>query len=386
MFQAVRNPHARGLLAALAVAAGLLAQAPPSRTFEDLSQSAAAVIDSNPAEAAKLLTEALRLRPDWAEGWFYAGGALYQVDRYAEATDAFRKGLALNPNQGTAWAFLGLCEAELDNPDQALADIRKGLQIGIGDNAQFETAVRVKAARLLIRASSFDEAFAEILPLARRGIDAPAVIDALGLSALGASVNSLSELSPQRRAVVQLAGKASWSSVNQKPAEAAAAYRELLERYPKEPGVHYAQGLYLLETDLTAALAAFQEEVRIDPRHWPAWIVLGSLHIRQGAADDAIAALRNAMKIMPTKYRWLCHAEIGRAHMTADRTDAAIRELQTAVKLMPSIAQLHFFLSQAYRSAGRMEEAMKATVEFQKLKVQQDPLGVPSLRSLYVKP
>ena len=38
-------------------------------------------------------------------------------------------------------------------------------------------------------------------------------------------------------------------------------------------------------------------------------------------------------------------------------------------------------LSQAFRRAGRTEDAQKETAEFQKLKVLQDPLGVPSLRS-----
>ena len=66
--------------------------------------------------------------------------------------------------------------------------------------------------------------------------------------------------------------------------------------------------------------------------------------------------------------------------MNAGNLDVAIKELQTAVWLMPSNAQLHFLLSQAYRQAGKTEEAQKQTVEFQKWKVVQDPLGVPGLR------
>lgn len=362
------------VLCLLPLAAGW-AQAP---SFEDLARHAEAVLDTQPAEAARLYRQALAIRPAWAEGWFYLGGALYQLDRYAEATDAFRKGIALTPQYGTAWAFLGLCEAALDNPDQALADIRKGEELGLGDNWQFEVAVRVKAAQILARSASFDEALSQLQPLALHNENSRAVVETMGLCALG-STDALSELPERRRDVVYMTGKAAWALADQRPAEAAVAYRQLLEKYPDEPGVHYAYGLNLMETDLKAALAEFQKEVQNNPKHWPALIVLASLQIRQGEAEVAIQTLRQALKTVPAKHRWLCQAELGQAHMTADNLAAAVTELETAVRLMPSNPSVRYLLSQAYRRAGRKEDAARETAEFQKLKVQGDPLGVPSL-------
>ena len=363
----------------VALVCAAFAQAPPAADFNDLARRAEAALDTQPAEAAKLYQQALAIKPDWAEGWFYLGGALYQLDRYAEGTDAFRTAVAGAPQNGPAWAFLGLCEAEMDNTEQALADIRKGEELGLGSNQGFETAVRVKAAQLLIRSSAFDEAMVQLQPLARANVNAQAVVDTMGLCALAAP-NKLSELSRERRAVVSLAGKASWSSVTQHPEEAAAAYREMVEKYPNEPGVHYANGLYLMETDLKAALAEFQKEVQINPKNWPARIVLASLELKQGAPEQSVQSLREAMKLAPARFRWLVHAEMGRANLAADNLDAAISELQAALRLKTGNAQVHYFLAQAYRRAGRMEEAQKENAEFQKLKVMQDPLGVPSLR------
>jgi tetratricopeptide (TPR) repeat protein len=357
----------------------LLAQAPPAE-FQELANRAASLLDTQPAEAAALYKQALALKPDWAEGWLYLGATLYQQDRYAEATDAFRKGIALAPQQGTAWAFLGLCEAMLDDPDQALADIRKGEELGFGGNLEFEIAARTKAAQILVKSSSFDEALVEMQVLSRKNVDSPPLIDTMGLCALSIPYK-LSELAPERRAFVSLAGKAAWAAVKQHPAEAIAAYKELIEQYPKEPGVHYAHGGYLMETDLTAALAEFQIEIANTPKHWPSYIMLASLQMRQGEPDQAKDTLRQAMKIVPPQYRWLCHAEIGRANLNSDNLDGAIAELQTAVRLSPLRSEVHFLLSQAYRRAGRMEEAKKESAEFQKMKVQQDPLGVPSLQS-----
>jgi tetratricopeptide (TPR) repeat protein len=363
------------LIVLLAFAALASAQ---NESFEELANRAQSLLDSRPAEAAALLEQALKLRPDWAEGWMYCGAALYQSNRFAAATDAFRKGIALAPGKGTAWAFLGLAEAELDDADQAIADIRKGEELGIAANPEFETAVRMKAAQLLVRSSSFDEAMAQLVPLAKRGENSAAVEETMGLCSL-AVPQSPAELTPQRRAVVALAGKAAWSLASQHPAEATQAYKELLAKYDAEPGVHYAYGLYLMETDLAAALAEFKKEVEKNPKHWPALIVMGSTQTRQGDAEAAIQSLRQGLKLMPVKYRWIGHAELGRAQLTAGNVDQAIAELESSLRQAAGNAQVHFFLAQAYRRAGRKADAQRETAEFERLKVAQDPLGVPGL-------
>jgi tetratricopeptide (TPR) repeat protein len=375
------SPHWRRAALAAALVCGLTthSRAQTADNFDDLARRAEALVDTKPSEAADLYRKALALKPDWAEGWMYLGASLYASDRFAEAIDAFRKGTKLAPTKGTGWAFLGLCEAALNDPDQAIADIRKGEELGIGDNWPFEVFVRTKAAQLLIRSSGFDEALAQLVPLATRHEDSPEIEATMGLVAM-AIPSSLSELPPARRPVVAAVGKAAWLSASRKPELAAAAYRELLQRYPDEPGVHYAHGLYLMETDLAAALAEFEKEIQKDPKHWPARIVAAGLYTREGSPDRAIETARQALQNAPAKYRWLAHAELGRANMTAGDLDAAISEFQAAVRAMPGNAQVHFFLAQAYRRAGKKEDAQRETAEFEKLKAQQDPLGVPGFR------
>ena len=345
--------------------------------FEDFSRRAAALLDVRPSEAIGLYREALKLRPAWVEGWLYMGAALYQTGRYAEATDALRKGVALAPGQGTAWALLGLCEAELDNAEQALADIQKGQQLGLGANLQFEIAARVRAARLLIQQSSFDEAMGQLYPLSKRGVRDPNVEETMGLAVLAADAD-LREISPNRREVIRLAGRAAWAGATQRPEEAVATYKELVTKYPAEPGVHNAHGLYLMENDLAAALEAFKTEIRNTPIHWAAMIMLASLQTRQGAPDEAIATLGEAIKLVPVKYRWICHAGLGQAHLTASRLERAIEELEQATRLVKGNAQVHYYLSQAYRRAGRQADATKELAEFQRLKEMEDPLALPA--------
>jgi predicted Zn-dependent protease len=366
------------LILLLSITPLIPAQTSAKEQFEDLARRAEAALDSRPEEAAGLYKQALAIRPDWPEGWLYMGGALYQAGRYAEATDALRKGIGLAPAVGTGWALLGLSESRLEDQDQALADIRKGEELGLGSNLQFETAVRVRAAQLLIRSSAFDEALAQLQPLAQHPGSPPPVEEAMGLCVL-ASPDEMAQLSAQRRAIVDLAGKAAWAFASQRPEAAAAGYRQLLAQYPNEPGVHYAYGLYLMETDAKAALTEFQKEMQNNPAHWPALLVIASLQMRQGAPEQAIESLHAALKIVPAKYRWLCHTDLGRADLDANNTTAAIAELEAAAAQMPSRANVHFFLAEAYRQAGRKADADRERAEFEKMKILQDPLGVPAL-------
>jgi tetratricopeptide (TPR) repeat protein len=355
------------------------ARAQTSESFDDLVRRAEASLDTRPAEAVDLYKKALAIRPDWAPGWLYMGAGLYGLDRFAESAAAFRKGLTMMPREGKAWAFLGMAEAGLGNNDQALADIRKGEELGLGDNHPFEVAARVTAARILIRSSSFDEALSQLQPLARKEENSPSVVETMGLCALTIP-HPLAEVAEAKRPLVRLAGKAAWALASQRPEQAAGAYQQLLANYPNEPGVHYAHGLYMMETDLGAAMADFQKELKNNPGHWPTLILLASIQTRRGTPEQALDSLRLALKTVPAKYRWLCRAEMGRAYITADNVPAALTELQSAARLLPANPQIHFLLARAYRQSGRAEEAAKETLLFQKYKALQDPLGVPAFQ------
>lgn len=367
---------AAALFVCLVPAAGRPAPVQAPGSFEDLARRAQQAVDSNPAEAVALFGQALGLRPSWAEGWLYLGGDLYQLKRYQEARDAFRKGIALAPDKGAGWAFLGLCEYELGDYDKALADIGKGEALRLGDNREFETAVRVRAALILIRATGFDEALAQLEPLTQFRENSPAVIEAAGLCAL-AIPHLPSELPASRQAVVQLAGQAFWATLSKRPDDAKARYGELLEKYPREPGVHYAHGLFLMEIDQRRALDEFRKEIEADPAHWPSLLAAAFLETRRGAPEAAVELVERAVKVAPERHRWVCHAEMGHSLLAMGQAEKAVPELEAAVKLQPSNSQLHFYLEKAYRQAGRKAAADREKAEFLRLKTQEDPLSLP---------
>jgi tetratricopeptide (TPR) repeat protein len=364
----------------LVAASILLVRIAAAQTFNDLAQRAEAALDTNPAQAASLFQEALARRPSWPEGWFYLGGALYRLDRYAEARDAFSKGLDLSPRNGVAWGFLGLAEYELGDLDKAWTSIEKGEKLGLGSNTGFETAVRERAALILIRSSLFDQAMSQLQPLSAHQENSPAVVEAVGLCAMAIATDP-SKLTGSRRKAVNMAGKAMWAATSQRPKDAKDGFAELLATYSNEPGVHYAYGLFLMDNDQRAALAEFEKELRANPDHWPALLVAAFLETRQGTPDVAMQMIDRARKLAPTTYNWLCDAETGRALLAKEQPEKAVSFFERAVKLEPGNAQSHFYLEQVYRRLGRKSDAQREREEFVRLKAQQDPQSLPGIAS-----
>lgn len=363
-------------IACLLLARMTAAQTHPER-FEDLARRAEAAVDNDPAQAASLFKQALAQRPSWPEGWFYLGGALYRIDRYAEAREAFLKGLDLSPKNGVAWGFLGLAEYELGNLDRAGAAIDKGERLGLGSNIGFETAVRQRASMILIRSSLFDQAMAQLQPLTQQQVDTPGVIEAVGLCALALAAEP-SRLPESKRKVVDLAGRAMWAAASQRPKDAKEGFDQLLATYPNEPGVHYAAGLFLMDSDQRGALLEFEKELRANPNHWPTLLAAAFLETRQGTPEVAMQFAERARKLAPANYSWLCDAEVGRALLAQDQPEKAVPLFEHAVKLQPENAQAHFFLEQAYRRVGRTADARKQREEFVRLKALQDPQSLPA--------
>jgi len=166
--------------------------------------------------------------------------------------------------------------------------------------------------------------------------------------------------------------------LNNHPEESAAAYKQLFERYGDEPGVHYAHGSFLANTDIKGAAAEFEKEVAANPAHWPSLLLLASLQGSQGQGAEAIQTLARAMKVVPVRVQGVCHLELGRAQFKSGNVSAALKELLVAERLLPGSADVHFQLSQTYRRAGQKFEAQRELAEFERLKAQQGALFVPA--------
>ena len=182
------------------------------------------------------------------------------------------------------------------------------------------------------------------------------------------------EVPPEKMALVHLAGSAEWALSAERQSEANPLFNQLIASYPKEPGVHYLYGIYLLDRDPGEAMAEFREGLRISPSHVPARQQIAILQIKAGNSQPAIRLAREALALQPANA--LSHAILGRAFEHMGQYAEAVPELEAAVKLAPDNPQLHFSLGQLYRHVGRTNDAERETAEFNRLKSARSSVGV----------
>ncbi len=334
--------------------------------FDDFAARAKkAHADQKLDEAADLYARALKLRPGWTEGRFALGTVLYDLDRYAEARAAFRRVTVDAPRGGPAWALKGVCEFKLNELEPALADLQKGLALGLGDNAELQSVANYHAAILLTRFDQAEAAWEILKGFVLRGYDSPTIIEALGLSTLRLPYLP-SEAPAEKREMIIMTGRAVYQLINNRRAEATRiAFGELVSRFPEEPNVRYAYGVYLLRDEPQAAMGELRRVLQMQPSNLPAMLQIVAQLIKEGDFQGALPYAEKAVATAPDHSS--ARSALGRVLLEVGDLDRAIQELEEAVRLAPQNDQAYFALSRAYQRAGREKEARKALAVFVEL-------------------
>lgn len=339
-------------------------------SFDDIARRAAEALQSNPSQAAKLYALGVAMQPTWAEGWFYLGASQYELRQYREARQSLTRASSLAKDNSAAWAFLGLTDYELADYSQALTHILQAEALGLPNNPQFISTVRVRAALILMRTADFTGAIEQLRPLAMTDDNSAPVIETFGIASLSRPWQP-SDIPAAQRPLVELAGRAMWAFYGQKFDEADSLLKQLEEKYPNEPGVHYLRGISLVDRDMEAARKEFEAEAKISPANALPPLQIAILDLRVGETASALPLAQHAVRLAPDNL--LCHLVLGRAWLAQSKTAAAIEEFEKALKLNPAYPHTHFYLAQALRQAGRTVEAEREQAEFMKLKDAGNP-------------
>jgi tetratricopeptide (TPR) repeat protein len=345
-----------------------------SPSFADLQQRAQQARQSNNTEEqVALYRKLVTLRPSWGEGWWYLGTGLYELRRYAQALDAFQHLSKIDVSDGSSRALMGLCEFQLHQYPESLKLLFRAEQLGMGANTEMVMTVNYHVVILLNLSGQFEWARDRLAPFSWLADVSEPVIQAVGINALRMQVLP-ADLPPAKKDLVMRAGRASWEpSLAGHPEEALQVFQELTAQYPKEPNLHYAYGVRLLDGDPEGALREFQKELEINPSQVVARVQIVLLKLKQGESEEALPLAREAVKLAPDYF--LAHNALGRTLLAAGKTEAAIQELSAAVRLEPQSPENHFDLAEAYRAAGKKAEAAKEQAEFQRIKkLRESPI------------
>jgi tetratricopeptide (TPR) repeat protein len=338
-------------------------------TFEELAAGAAAarVADRLP-EAIDLYGQALNLKPDWLEGWWYLGTIYYDADRYPEAQTAFAHFVQL-ADKPPGWAFLGLCEFENGEYPPAREHLQKALDAGLPPN--IEPAARFHQALLLTRMGRFDQAWHMYKPLVQHGVHDPTLIAGLGLNALTKPM--LPKEAPRdQQELIAAAGKAAYTWLSGDNAATDAGFRALLSTYPTAPGVHNFYATYLVIAHPDDAMPEFRRELEVDPQCAEARAMLAILLLKSGQSGDAVSLARKAAENQPASP--LAQFAYG---LTLADPHQAIEHLEIAERLDPSNLECHVALAGAYSKAGRYDDARRERKVALQFARDSDASGMP---------
>lgn len=316
------------------------------------------------SEALDIYGKALRIRPEWPEGWWNVATILYEGDRYMEARDAFRNVVSLDPKNGQAWGMLGLCEFQTREYERAVVSLQRGRSLGLADNPEIESVVRYHTAQLYIRFEHFEVAYDILSEFLLTGNQSPKVMEAFGLAILRMPLLAR-ELPPDKREMINLAGRAGFYMAARRLEEARVAFSELLARYPDAPNVHYANGVFLLNQDADAAIKEFRRELEISPSHQPAMVQLAFEYMKRDELDTALPFAEKAVQLAPKMFP--ARNVLGRILLDLGQVERAIKELEEGARLAPQSPEMHFALARAYTRAGRKADAARARELFKKL-------------------
>ena len=294
------------------------------------------------------LVQALELRPTTEE---MAKSGLHPTEN-VNAYDLYLKGRdALRGTQGTR------------DIESAVQLFESALH---GDSAFALAYTGLADADLRLYKSSKDPLYAEKAVVAAQKAaslspNLPEVHLSLGsvYNATGKSAEAVSELkkalalSPNSDDAYRRLGDA-YRASGHKP-EAIAAYQSAVNANPYYWSNHNTLGgAYFQFGESDKALQEYQKVSELAPENPIGYQNRGAVYFRLGRWNDSITAFQKSLNIQPDA---TIYADIGTAYFFLKRYDDSIKMFEKAVGLSPKDEQLMGSLADAYRAAGRKDQA-----------------------------
>ena len=307
-------------------------------------------------QAVTLYSQAVRLHPEWPEGWWFLGSLQYESEAYAQARDALTHYIELAPDAGPAWALRGLSEFETGEYRESLADLRRGLSLGAGKQPRDEKILRYHVALLLTRNGNFEGALQEYASLARSKVPNPELLVAIGLAGLRIPLLP-GQLEADKHELLATAGNAAFLYMSGDEKAAQQEFQKLFQRFPAAANAHYLYGYLLLSTDPDQATNEFSRELEISPSNAPAQLMVAWDSLMRNDFGTALTYAEKAVAEEPKLP--VAQLVLGRALLETGDVKAGTEVLEKELQVEPENLEIHFGLAKAYSKSGRKEDARR---------------------------
>jgi len=342
-----------------------------SPEFAELANQATAAQQAGRTDdAIRFYQSALKLRPEWEEGWANLGTLYFSSAQYADAIPALKTSVGLNPRRSDAWALLGLSEFERKDYQNSLLHLTRAQELGLAGNAAAVRIARYHIAALLNLNGEFEKAMDLLISEVGPGPAADKINLALGLALLRIPLLP-DQITADKTRLIQSAGEAAALLSESRYDRAFPILQQMLGENPDTPYLHYAYGSALASLSrYDEAEVQLREETRINPTTALPYIRMASIALLLHRPKDALPSGERAVTLAPQSAE--AHYVLGRVMIEMGEAGQAVKELESASKLAPNSPEVHFNLARAYSKAKLPEQAEKERAIFTRLNAEAE--------------
>ncbi len=349
------------------------------------------------------LDKAVKLNPQFTEGYALLAGVFDRQRDYQAAVDAYTKVTTLDPSRANAFYGLGSVLKRTTKYAEAAAAYEKAIALNI-DNKEifFELGDTYEAVQNWAKAAEAYERYLALKPevtwngYLRLGIcrtnlkqyDAAvvALLEARKAQPRDLKVNKTLADTYEKAAQFDKAEEVYNSLAVIDPANAAIYYRQTMTMYdtagkadkavvpakkivdldPKnDTNIYYLGLMYFKQQRYDEAVATFQQAVALKPDLSNAWFQIGSAYFQQKKYKEAAAAYKKYADLMPDDANgWL---SLGVSFMYLKNFEGALEPMKRCVDLKPDNAAAQFNLGIVYINLKDFLSARDVYAKLQKL-------------------
>jgi tetratricopeptide (TPR) repeat protein len=326
----------------------------------------------NLAQAEKHWQTVVQREPNNAAAFATLGVVFSQEKKFDEAIRAYKRALALDPALPGLQLDLGLAHFKQGHFPAAIAPLNAALAAD-PQNLQARTLLGLSfyGAKRFADASAQLEKVASLDPgnLELRRVLAQSCLWAKKYDCALEQFRQIESQDPNSAAAHMLSGEA-LDGLARTP-EAIGEFEAALKIAPREPEVNFGLGyLHWKLSQFEEATKYFNAELAIDPNHPQALTYLADIAMKNNEPDKALPLLQKVVK-QRNDIR-IAYVDLGAILTQQKRYAEALAALKQAVKLDPSQPDAHFRLGKLHQAMGNMTGAEQEFAKVRELHEKQN--------------